>query len=411
LDGQSDHGSETPPRSFLFQLKGVLEHLHDLGYLHQHPLAQEYTIRPGVSPEIAGQRLRRNVLDGIEALDPGKDVPPGAAPARLHSVLVRRYVDAMTIRQTAEAVSVSPRQVLRDLRQAEKTLAVVLWARRSTPLSQEGRFIDESSVRAEMALLETHSCPTDICVILRQALESVALQAKHRRVCLRSQIPAGPFVLSVDPMMAEQVLVAVLSRAIGEAGPGSMYLELATGREGLITVQYTLSQDASESLVADSVVLQLADRLQWVIDEKGEPDRLHRVLVHMAGRGPTVLVIDDNQGLVNLLERYLSDQACRVVAATDGTQGLQWALTLMPDAIVLDVMMPNMSGWEVLQRLKTHPATSSIPVIVCSVINNPDLAWTLGASIFLPKPIRRRDVLSALETLGVVSASGAVHSR
>jgi CheY-like chemotaxis protein len=69
---------------------------------------------------------------------------------------------------------------------------------------------------------------------------------------------------------------------------------------------------------------------------------------------------------------------------------------------VLDVMMPGMDGWEFLQRLRNQPTTASIPVIVCSVINNPGLAYSLNASLFLPKPVSRRDVLDALRQLNVV---------
>jgi Amt family ammonium transporter len=75
---------------------------------------------------------------------------------------------------------------------------------------------------------------------------------------------------------------------------------------------------------------------------------------------------------------------------------------LLPDVIVLDVMMPGMHGWEVLQRIRNHPQTAQIPVIICSVVNNPELAQALGASTFLPKPIRQEDVLTALGRVGVV---------
>jgi CheY-like chemotaxis protein len=65
-------------------------------------------------------------------------------------------------------------------------------------------------------------------------------------------------------------------------------------------------------------------------------------------------------------------------------------------------MMPEMDGWEFLQRLRARPQTAATPVIVCSVINDPELAYSLGASLFLPKPIGRDDVLVALHQLGVV---------
>jgi CheY-like chemotaxis protein len=111
---------------------------------------------------------------------------------------------------------------------------------------------------------------------------------------------------------------------------------------------------------------------------------------------PTILVIDDYEGLSRLLKRYLAGHRCRVLAATDGMSGLSLAREVQPDAVVLDVMMPGMDGWEILQRLQNHPDTQHIPVIICSVFNDPELAYALGASSFLSKPVKRDDILNAL---------------
>jgi excisionase family DNA binding protein len=85
--------------------------------------------------------------------------------------------------------------------------------------------------------------------------------------------------------------------------------------------------------------------------------------------GPVILVIDDNEGLVALLERYLTGQNCRVVGATDSREGLLLAQKLQPDAVVLDVMMPGMDGREVLQRLRATLLKRDMPIIICSVFN------------------------------------------
>jgi CheY-like chemotaxis protein len=122
----------------------------------------------------------------------------------------------------------------------------------------------------------------------------------------------------------------------------------------------------------------------------------------METHGPTVLVIDDNEGLVELLGRYLTGHNCRVTAATSGQEGLKLAQELLPDAIILDVMMPEMDGWEFLQRLRAQPQMGATPVIICSIFNDPELAYSLGASANLPKPVGRRDVLDVLRQLGVV---------
>jgi CheY-like chemotaxis protein len=65
-------------------------------------------------------------------------------------------------------------------------------------------------------------------------------------------------------------------------------------------------------------------------------------------------------------------------------------------------MMPEMDGWELLQRLRTAPQTAATPVIICSVFNDPELAYSLGASLFLPKPVKRDEVLAALCQLDIV---------
>jgi CheY-like chemotaxis protein len=90
------------------------------------------------------------------------------------------------------------------------------------------------------------------------------------------------------------------------------------------------------------------------------------------------------------------------MAAASGYEGLKLAQELQPDAIILDVMMPEMDGWEFLQRLRALPQLTETPVVICSVFNDPELAYSLGASANLPKPVGRRDVLEVLRQLGVV---------
>ena len=124
------------------------------------------------------------------------------------------------------------------------------------------------------------------------------------------------------------------------------------------------------------------------------------IVVGLPAHGPTVLIVDDNAGLVDLLQRYLADQPYRVMTATGGREGLRLAREAAPSVIVLDVMMPEMDGWEILQRLRTYPDTAQTPVIICSAVGEPELAQSLGATAFLQKPVRREDFLTALRHVG-----------
>ena len=112
-----------------------------------------------------------------------------------------------------------------------------------------------------------------------------------------------------------------------------------------------------------------------------------------------VLVIDDQEPAIRLFRRYLDRAEIRVVGLREPEQALSVARRLQPRAITLDVMMPSMDGWEILQSLQADPETSHIPVVVCSVWDEPELASSLGAFAFLKKPVTQRDLLRVLADL------------
>jgi CheY-like chemotaxis protein len=403
-DHQTEHGEraqgEGPPDAFVEQVKQALEHLYDLSYLQRHPLA-EMESAAACSAEIAGQRLRRDLAAAIESLSPGHGVPFRAPNARHYNLLRLRYVQGKTIQEAAHELGISLRQAYRDLRHGEKCVAVVLWARRSASLGEEPGLTQLSSFQAEMALLETRSCSTDVRPLLQRALEAVQNLARQKDVYFRPEIPKEPVIISADPIVARQVLVNTLSYAVQQAQPGCLHLVLAGGEEqASLTLRYELETEARDA--PNLVLAQLVDRLGWTVRQEEQPWGTCVISLHMLVCGPVVLVIDDNEGLVSLLDRYLTDRAYRMIAASDGHEGLRLAQELVPDAILLDVMMPEMDGWELLQRLRIHPRTAAVPVIICSVINDPQLAYSLGASLFLPKPVSRDDVLRALRQLRVM---------
>jgi PAS domain S-box-containing protein len=118
---------------------------------------------------------------------------------------------------------------------------------------------------------------------------------------------------------------------------------------------------------------------------------LHAEQVAALGRvrGKQVLVIDDDSDSRILLTQHIEECGCRVLAVDCGEQGLQLAERFRPDLIVLDLMMPGMSGWEVLKALKGHPALASVPVVVVSIVARENRGSILGAVDVLDKPVSR----------------------
>lgn len=104
---------------------------------------------------------------------------------------------------------------------------------------------------------------------------------------------------------------------------------------------------------------------------------------------PIVLIVDDELFNVDYLEQELEDLNCRTIAAYNGHEALEKIKTTAPDVILLDIMMPEMGGFEVLQRLKATPAWRHIPVIIVSALDDFDSivkGIELGADEYLPKP-------------------------
>jgi GAF domain-containing protein/CheY-like chemotaxis protein len=113
-------------------------------------------------------------------------------------------------------------------------------------------------------------------------------------------------------------------------------------------------------------------------------------------RNGTVLVIDDDPSIRDIVQRFLAREGFRVVTAAGGEEGLRLAREIGPDAITLDVMMPGLDGWAVLSTLKSEPATADIPVVMLTMMDDRNLGYALGAAEYLTKPIDRDRLLAVL---------------
>jgi len=117
---------------------------------------------------------------------------------------------------------------------------------------------------------------------------------------------------------------------------------------------------------------------------------------------PVILVVDDNQQNLELLQAYLEDMDCQAVPARDGLEALEIIAKAPPDLILLDVMMPKMSGFEVCKRIKNDPKTTDIPVIMVTALNefgDIERAIDSGTDDFLSKPVNKLELLTRIKTM------------
>ncbi|MGO8745991.1 MAG: response regulator [Thermoguttaceae bacterium] len=115
-----------------------------------------------------------------------------------------------------------------------------------------------------------------------------------------------------------------------------------------------------------------------------------------------ILIADDNPTNVELLEVYLADVDCATAAAVDGRDTLEKVEKFHPDLILLDIMMPKLSGFEVCKKLKEDPATRGIMILMVTALNEDgdiERAVASGCDDFLSKPINKIELLKRVETM------------
>ncbi|HEU4540074.1 MAG TPA: GAF domain-containing protein [Jiangellaceae bacterium] len=114
-----------------------------------------------------------------------------------------------------------------------------------------------------------------------------------------------------------------------------------------------------------------------------------------------IVLIDDDRPSLDLLTAYLSGAEFSVTTARDGASGLAAVRGTVPAAVLLDIRLPGLDGWEVLKRLKNDPLTRDVPVIIVSIVDEKTRGAALGAAAYLVKPVSRDDLFAALGAVGV----------
>lgn len=390
--------------TFAEQVSLALENLHDYAALQRLPLCQA-SVRTGETLDHAVRRVRSTLLGAIETLKPGSGIPPRAKEGRPYALLYGRYVQGMSTAELLEELAISVRQLRREHKRALDAVVCLAWDALAPYLDRTSPSLVSSPHNAmaadevEQLIKQAQPEYLDLWPVVEGILAFVIPLAEARGISFDCIPPSAPGLVLANRIVLRQALLEVLAYALDRAERGELIVGGRVEEEPAlwITARHSISTspacEAGRLHISHRLISSQRGRLS-IDDRTGE---WRAVLTLPPANHIPVLVIDDNEGLVELLRRYLSGRPYRVMTATTAEQAIRQAHDAKVKVIILDIMMPQQDGWEVLQRLRSAPETRETPVVVCSVLNEPDIAANLGASGYLKKPVTQDSLLAALD--------------
>jgi len=375
----------------------LLAHINDTAYLCGHPLAGVVS----AEGERRGEALRQVLVELVERLKPPVGTAPEDPAWRPYRALYLRYLEQRSPYQVQEELGLSERQVRREQSRGIAAVARLLegMLTASSHAQRELQHGGEGALHQAMRAFEPRPEELDVARLLDELAETVKplLVSYGVSLCLP---PADGSAIYADRITLRQVLLHILSTTAALAAGGTISVGLNPEGQNirLSFAARPVSVEKNQLLPEDAVreCNALADMSFGSVEQEMDGDG---IVVHclLPMRKPLLLLlVDDEPAAQRLLRRCLQGCGVRVTAATAAEKAMDEAIRLQPDVIVLDVLMPRQDGWEVLQQLRAVPETQSIPIVVCSVWREPELALALGASDFIRKPVTRSRLLEAL---------------
>lgn len=378
------------------QIRDALAHLYDYAYLQRHPLAARLVPVETAAARTRGQELRRILLDAIEALNPGDSVPIRAPERRPYAILFGLYVEGRSQPEVADALGIGGRQLRRDRAEALAALASLVRDRYGMA-SMEPTIVEP--MRLESERLAQQRERVNLAELVQGLLLLLEGMAREHGVSILAHVEPDLPPVSGNRTLLRQVLLNLASQALKTFPLSSLSFEIQQGA-GMVGIGLRLIYHEGQRPdleldrhPAETLLAALGGSMQCRATDSGQ--EVIWVLLPLQDE-TVVLVVDDNQELFALFQRYVAGQPYHLYHAASADEALTIVRRQPPGIITLDLMMPNRDGWDLLQALRAEPASAHIPIIVCSVLEEPDLARSLGAQLCLKKPVGQAELLQAL---------------
>lgn len=393
---------------FISDLRQALVHLYEPRRLRQSPLAPLFGVADRFDTASALQRI---LIEAIHSLEPPADEPSHSPAWEVYEPLFYRFVEQLGQAEVADQMRLSVRHLRRKERNALEVLADLLWRQYDLDARPDGPAPGSMAGDAPSPLDEglawlrdgPQGTPTDLNHTLHSVLELARKLADEHRVRLEVAVDGGLPSVPADPVAVRQCLLHLLSVAIPRAAGGEVSVSARPARWQVeVRVQCARYPSGPKPPLDDetaslNMAAELAQLCQSKLHLAADARAFDALLSLPAVEHLPVLVIDDNADALQLWQRYTFGTRYRLIGTQDPERAFDLVREFSPRVIVLDVMMPRVDGWEMLGRLQQHPATADVPVVVCTILAQREMARLLGASAFLKKPVTRQEFLAALD--------------
>jgi PAS domain S-box-containing protein len=279
--------------------------------------------------------------------------------------------------------------------------------------------------RLESGRIEFEFAELDLAEVLENVARSLHVNAEQKGLEFLTEIPSGLKVRGDRERLA-QVFLNLLSNAIKYTPAGTVELRAHQEDDAVVVEVRDTGIGISESDLQKlfqkffrsdnpyvrkvggtglglSIAKAIVERHGGTITVKSQLGQGSTFTVRLPALArperPLVLVIEDEVAIARLIAKYIEKMGYRAVTAYSAREGFDQAVRLKPDLITLDVLMPDLDGFALIQQLKAHPETAHIPVIFLSIVQDRQQGLRLGASAFLTKPIDERKFYETVRAL------------
>ena len=389
------------------ELRAALTHLYDPAALRDSRLMARLGLETRADAIVA---LRRLLLDAIESLRPGDDGPAQSRSWRYYHILHGRFTEQLTQFEVGNDLGLSVRQLRRQEKRALAVLADKIWMRYKLESAKPFSAPEPPALDREDELAWSQSAfsreSVEVDALIRSALDTAKPMLQSATVALVYEPSEGLPTLALQLVPTRQALLNVITVALdwleqgrlvtrAEHQPGDRHVSVSVRGYGSLAAA-AAEMGAERLKVARELVGFSGGSLHHAAEPAG--DQVCEIRLALPTDSQiTVLAIDDNPDTLQLLQRYTADTRYRLLGESDPARSLALAEETMPDIILLDVLLQNIDGWELLGRFRAHPQLGDKPVIVCTILPQRDLALSLGAAGFLSKPLSQRQLLAALD--------------